>query len=67
MFIYVYKNIYTNYLTGYFYFGAENISKVKKYVKAFEKEHYDDRDAYCIKLQFVKRVRAKPGFLWLNR
>jgi len=67
MFIYTYENIYKNHLSGYFYFGADNVGEVKRHIKAFEKEHYDERDAYRIKLKFVDRIKAKPGYLSLNR
>jgi len=67
IFIYIYKNVYSNYLNGYFYFVAKNIKEARKYVREFEKKHHDDRDAYRVELQLVKKMLIKQGYFPLNR
>lgn len=67
MFVYVFRNEYQNYLSGEFYFAAENKKDAITMSKKFEKDHYDSRDGYRIKFNFFERVKVKPGHLPLNR
>ncbi len=67
MYIYIYKNVHQNYLSGDYYFAAECKSVANLFAKLFEIKYSDGRPAYQINLVFSERIKIKPGFLPLNR